>query len=159
MPLNRTESITRTKDHSSLHCFSGFSQSSTVVLSSIAVLWQFVASYGQSGLSFVISSRLKIEVKTFWSTSASPFCPMAPFSQPDVCLKETMTLADRLYNLQLIQEFCKDNLNDCCHFTLEDMLYASSTIKVLHHYHISCCICLFPDFMLADPFTYVAASR
>lgn len=55
---------------------------------------------------------------------------MAPFSHPDVCLKENMTLADRLYNLQLIQEFCKDNLNDCCHFTLEDMLYASAAIKV-----------------------------
>lgn len=41
-----------------------------------------------------------------------------------------MTLAERLSNLQLIQEFCKDNLNDCCHFSLEDLLYASSTIKV-----------------------------
>ncbi|TNN62046.1 Calmodulin-regulated spectrin-associated protein 2 [Liparis tanakae] len=47
----------------------------------------------------------------------------------DVCLKENMTLADRLYNLQLIQDFCKDNLNSCCHFSLEDMLYASSDIK------------------------------
>ncbi|XP_041862050.1 calmodulin-regulated spectrin-associated protein 2a isoform X4 [Melanotaenia boesemani] len=47
----------------------------------------------------------------------------------DIFLKENMTLADRLYNLQLIQDFCKDNLNNCCHFTLEDMLYASSTIK------------------------------
>ncbi|XP_034387174.1 calmodulin-regulated spectrin-associated protein 2a isoform X2 [Cyclopterus lumpus] len=47
----------------------------------------------------------------------------------DVCLKENMTLADRLYNLQLIQDFCKDNLNSCCHFSLEDMLYASSNIK------------------------------
>uniref|UniRef100_H3CXJ1 Calmodulin regulated spectrin-associated protein family, member 2a n=1 Tax=Tetraodon nigroviridis TaxID=99883 RepID=H3CXJ1_TETNG len=56
------------------------------------------------------------------------YCPQL-LQLSDVCLKETMTLADRLYNLQLIQEFCKDNLNDCCHFTLEDMLYASSTIK------------------------------
>ena len=56
---------------------------------------------------------------------------MAPSALPDVCLKENMTLADRLYNLQLIQDFCKDNLNSCCHFSLEDMLYASSAIKVL----------------------------
>uniref|UniRef100_A0A674NYD2 Calmodulin regulated spectrin-associated protein family, member 2a n=1 Tax=Takifugu rubripes TaxID=31033 RepID=A0A674NYD2_TAKRU len=56
------------------------------------------------------------------------YCPQL-LQLSDVCLKENMTLADRLYNLQLIQEFCKDNLNDCCHFTLEDMLYASSTIK------------------------------
>ncbi|XP_056270778.1 calmodulin-regulated spectrin-associated protein 2a isoform X1 [Pseudoliparis swirei] len=47
----------------------------------------------------------------------------------DVCLKENMTLTDRLSNLQLIQDFCKDNLNSCCHFSLEDMLYASSDIK------------------------------
>lgn len=56
---------------------------------------------------------------------------MAPSTFSDVCLKENMTLADRLYNLQLIQEFCKENLSNCCHFSLEDMLYASSTIKVL----------------------------
>ncbi|XP_028918042.1 calmodulin-regulated spectrin-associated protein 2 isoform X2 [Ornithorhynchus anatinus] len=47
----------------------------------------------------------------------------------DICLKETMSLADSLYNLQLIQEFCQEYLNQCCHFTLEDMLYASSSIK------------------------------
>lgn len=56
------------------------------------------------------------------------YCPqLLPLD--DVCLKENMTLADKLYNLQLIQDFCKDNLNSCCHFSLEDMLYASSTIK------------------------------
>ncbi|KAM7013203.1 calmodulin-regulated spectrin-associated protein 2a [Tautogolabrus adspersus] len=56
------------------------------------------------------------------------YCPeLLPLD--DVCLKENMTLADRLYNLQLIQDFCKDNLSSCCHFSLEDMLYASSTIK------------------------------
>lgn len=48
----------------------------------------------------------------------------------DICLKETMSLADSLYNLQLIQEFCQEYLNQCCHFTLEDMLYAASSIKV-----------------------------
>ncbi|XP_031431343.1 calmodulin-regulated spectrin-associated protein 2a isoform X3 [Clupea harengus] len=47
----------------------------------------------------------------------------------DICLKETMSLADSLYNLQLVQEFCKENLNSCCHFSLEDMLYASSSFK------------------------------
>ncbi|XP_057581713.1 calmodulin-regulated spectrin-associated protein 2 isoform X2 [Hippopotamus amphibius kiboko] len=47
----------------------------------------------------------------------------------DICLKEAMSLADSLYNLQLIQEFCQEHLNQCCHFTLEDMLYAASSIK------------------------------
>lgn len=41
-----------------------------------------------------------------------------------------MSLADSLYNLQLVQEFCKNNLNHCCHFSLEDMLYAHASIKV-----------------------------
>uniref|UniRef100_A0A671Z4X2 Calmodulin regulated spectrin-associated protein family, member 2a n=1 Tax=Sparus aurata TaxID=8175 RepID=A0A671Z4X2_SPAAU len=56
------------------------------------------------------------------------YCPQL-LQLDDVCLKENMTLADRLYNLQLVQDFCKDNLNSCCHFSLEDMLYASSAIK------------------------------
>ncbi|NXL31099.1 CAMP2 protein, partial [Glaucidium brasilianum] len=47
----------------------------------------------------------------------------------DICLKETMSLADSLYNLQLIQEFCQEYLNRCCHFSLEDMLYAASSVK------------------------------
>ncbi|XP_054645286.1 calmodulin-regulated spectrin-associated protein 2a isoform X2 [Dunckerocampus dactyliophorus] len=56
------------------------------------------------------------------------YCPqLLPLD--DVCLKENMTLADRLYNVQLIQDFCRDNLDSCCHFSVEDMLYASSTIK------------------------------
>ncbi|XP_040911058.1 calmodulin-regulated spectrin-associated protein 2 isoform X1 [Toxotes jaculatrix] len=56
------------------------------------------------------------------------YCPQA-VKLEDICLKETMSLADSLYNLQLVQEFCKNNLNHCCHFSLEDMLYAHASIK------------------------------
>ncbi|XP_015211060.2 calmodulin-regulated spectrin-associated protein 2a isoform X2 [Lepisosteus oculatus] len=69
------------------------------------------------------------------STDGSALAALIHFYCPeivkleDICLKETMSLADSLYNLQLIQEFCQENLNRCCHFTLEDMLYASSSIK------------------------------
>ncbi|XP_061540332.1 calmodulin-regulated spectrin-associated protein 2a isoform X2 [Phycodurus eques] len=56
------------------------------------------------------------------------YCPQL-LSLDDVCLKQNMTLADRLHNVQLIQDFCRDNLEGCCHFSLEDMLYASSTLK------------------------------
>ncbi|XP_028296620.1 calmodulin-regulated spectrin-associated protein 2 isoform X3 [Gouania willdenowi] len=56
------------------------------------------------------------------------YCPQAVRLE-DVCLKETMSLADCLYNLQLVQEFCRKNLNHCCHFSLEDMLYAHASIK------------------------------
>ncbi|XP_076456388.1 calmodulin-regulated spectrin-associated protein 1-like [Babylonia areolata] len=42
----------------------------------------------------------------------------------DVCLKENMAIADSLYNLRLIQSFCKDCLSpQCFHFTYEDLLY------------------------------------
>ncbi|XP_061776177.1 calmodulin-regulated spectrin-associated protein 2 isoform X1 [Nerophis ophidion] len=56
------------------------------------------------------------------------YCPQTVRLE-DVCLKETMSLADSLYNLQLVQEFCRSNLNRCCHFSLEDMLYAHASIK------------------------------
>ncbi|XP_061551285.1 calmodulin-regulated spectrin-associated protein 2 isoform X3 [Phycodurus eques] len=56
------------------------------------------------------------------------YCPQAVRLE-DICLKEIMSLADSLYNLQLVQEFCRANLNHCCHFSLEDMLYAHSSIK------------------------------
>ncbi|XP_029473557.1 calmodulin-regulated spectrin-associated protein 2 isoform X3 [Rhinatrema bivittatum] len=56
------------------------------------------------------------------------YCPDI-VKMEDICLKETMSLADSLYNLQLIQEFSQEYLNCCCHFTLEDMLYASSSVK------------------------------
>ncbi|KAM4552815.1 calmodulin-regulated spectrin-associated protein 2 isoform 3-T3 [Odontesthes bonariensis] len=56
------------------------------------------------------------------------YCPQAVRLE-DICLKETMSLADSLYNLQLVQEFCRNNLNHCCHFSLEDLLYAHASIK------------------------------
>ncbi|KAL1765127.1 calmodulin-regulated spectrin-associated protein 2 isoform X2 [Sigmodon hispidus] len=56
------------------------------------------------------------------------YCP-GVIHLEDVCLKETMSLADSLHNLQLIQQFCQEYLNHCCHFTLEDMIYPASSIK------------------------------
>lgn len=56
------------------------------------------------------------------------YCPQA-IRLEDICLKEAMSLADSLYNLQLVQDFCTNNLNHCCHFSLEDMLYAHASVK------------------------------
>ncbi|CAL9688792.1 unnamed protein product [Knipowitschia caucasica] len=56
------------------------------------------------------------------------YCPQA-VALEDICLKESMSLADSLYNLQLVQDFCSNNLNHCCHFSLEDLLYAHASIK------------------------------
>ncbi|MGH0155681.1 UNVERIFIED_CONTAM: hypothetical protein FKN15_029688 [Acipenser sinensis] len=47
----------------------------------------------------------------------------------DVCLKETMSVADSLYNLQLIQEFCQECLGSCCPLALEDLLYTPPVLK------------------------------
>lgn len=50
-----------------------------------------------------------------------------------------MSLSDSLCNLQLIQDFCQEYLNRCCHFTLEDMLHAASSIKVRANHALSVC--------------------
>ncbi|XP_053184018.1 calmodulin-regulated spectrin-associated protein 3-like [Scomber japonicus] len=56
------------------------------------------------------------------------YCPsLLPLE--DVCLKDTMSVADSLYNLQLIKEFCESSLQSCCPLPLEDLLYAP---PVLH---------------------------
>ncbi|XP_034043540.1 calmodulin-regulated spectrin-associated protein 3-like isoform X2 [Thalassophryne amazonica] len=56
------------------------------------------------------------------------YCPgILPLE--DVCLKDTMSVADRLYNLQLIREFCESSLQSCCPLAVEDLLY---TPPVLH---------------------------
>uniref|UniRef100_A0A8B9H1H7 Calmodulin regulated spectrin-associated protein family, member 3 n=1 Tax=Astyanax mexicanus TaxID=7994 RepID=A0A8B9H1H7_ASTMX len=48
----------------------------------------------------------------------------------DICMKDSMSLADSLYNLQLIREFCDSCLKSCCHLVLEDMLYNPPELQV-----------------------------
>ncbi|XP_074553513.1 calmodulin-regulated spectrin-associated protein 3 isoform X2 [Halichoeres trimaculatus] len=48
----------------------------------------------------------------------------------DVCMKETLSVADSLYNLQFIREFCDSCLRSCCHLALEDFLYAPQELQV-----------------------------
>ncbi|KAG7265023.1 hypothetical protein CRUP_007242 [Coryphaenoides rupestris] len=47
-----------------------------------------------------------------------------------VCLKDTMSVADSLYNLHLIKEFCESRLQSCCPLAVEDMLYAPPALHV-----------------------------
>ncbi|XP_071772967.1 calmodulin-regulated spectrin-associated protein 3 isoform X3 [Centroberyx gerrardi] len=47
----------------------------------------------------------------------------------DVCMKESMSVADSLYNLQFIREFCDSCLKSCCPLTLEDMLYTPQELQ------------------------------
>ncbi|XP_077382867.1 calmodulin-regulated spectrin-associated protein 3 isoform X2 [Festucalex cinctus] len=48
----------------------------------------------------------------------------------DVCMKETMSAADSLYNLQVIREFCNSCLKSCCHLALEDVLYTPEELRL-----------------------------
>lgn len=48
----------------------------------------------------------------------------------DVCLKDTMSVADSVYNLQLIREFCGSSLQSCCPLAVEDLLYAPPPLLV-----------------------------
>ncbi|XP_076838811.1 calmodulin-regulated spectrin-associated protein 3 isoform X2 [Brachyhypopomus gauderio] len=57
------------------------------------------------------------------------YCPQI-LPLEDVCLKDTMTVADSLYNLQLVREFCDGSLKSCCPLVLEDLLYAPPLLRV-----------------------------
>ncbi|XP_068778928.1 calmodulin-regulated spectrin-associated protein 3 isoform X2 [Struthio camelus] len=57
------------------------------------------------------------------------YCPDA-LRLEDVCLKETMSVADSLYNLQLIQDFCTQYLGTRCPLALEDLLYMPPALKI-----------------------------
>ncbi|KAA8585239.1 calmodulin-regulated spectrin-associated protein 3 isoform X3 [Etheostoma spectabile] len=48
----------------------------------------------------------------------------------DVCMKESMSVADSLYNLQFIHEFCDSCLKSCCHLALEDILYTPQELQL-----------------------------
>ncbi|XP_053710853.1 calmodulin-regulated spectrin-associated protein 3-like isoform X2 [Synchiropus splendidus] len=57
------------------------------------------------------------------------YCPgLLPLE--DVCLKDTMSVADSVYNLQLIREFCESTLHNCCPLQLEDLLYAPALLHM-----------------------------
>ncbi|XP_039895813.1 calmodulin-regulated spectrin-associated protein 3 isoform X3 [Simochromis diagramma] len=48
----------------------------------------------------------------------------------DVCMKDSMSVADSLYNLQFIREFCDSCLKSCCHLALEDMFYTPQELQM-----------------------------
>lgn len=57
-------------------------------------------------------------------------CDPLPPPFPDVCLKEPMSVADSLYNLQLLQDFCARRLGGGCPLALEDLLYMPPALRV-----------------------------
>ncbi|XP_029946343.1 calmodulin-regulated spectrin-associated protein 3 isoform X3 [Salarias fasciatus] len=74
------------------------------------------------------------EVKDLYSGCAVAavihyYCP-GLLRLEDVCMKEAMSAADSLYNLQIIREFCDSCLKNCCHLALEDMLYTPQELQI-----------------------------
>ncbi|XP_026209701.1 calmodulin-regulated spectrin-associated protein 1a isoform X2 [Anabas testudineus] len=47
----------------------------------------------------------------------------------DICLKEVPSIADSVYNIQLIKEFSNEYLNNCFYLKPEDMLYSPPVLK------------------------------
>ncbi|XP_063051102.1 calmodulin-regulated spectrin-associated protein 1-B isoform X2 [Engraulis encrasicolus] len=56
------------------------------------------------------------------------YCPNV-MKLDDICLKEVTSIADSLYNIQLLREFSSEYLNKGFYLTLEDMLYAPLVLK------------------------------
>lgn len=48
----------------------------------------------------------------------------------DVCLKEVPSIADSIYNIQLLKEFSNEYLNKCFYMKPEDMLYSPPVLRV-----------------------------
>ncbi|XP_053574066.1 calmodulin-regulated spectrin-associated protein 3 [Bombina bombina] len=57
------------------------------------------------------------------------YCP-AELRLQDVCLKDTMSVADSLYNLQIVREFYTQHLLPSCPLSLEDLLYVPPVLRV-----------------------------
>ncbi|KAJ8286573.1 hypothetical protein GJAV_G00040720 [Gymnothorax javanicus] len=56
------------------------------------------------------------------------YCPEL-MKLEDICLKEVTSIADSLYNIQLLKEFANEYLNKSFYLTTEDMLYAPLVLK------------------------------
>lgn len=48
----------------------------------------------------------------------------------DICLKEVPSIADSVYNIQLLREFSNEYLNKCFYLNPEDVLYSPPVLKV-----------------------------
>ncbi|XP_061178757.1 calmodulin-regulated spectrin-associated protein 1-B-like isoform X1 [Saccostrea echinata] len=57
------------------------------------------------------------------------YCPSA-LSQQDICLKSNVGIADSLYNLRLVKEFCDNYIpGKVFHLTYEDFLYMHNNLR------------------------------
>ncbi|XP_059192872.1 calmodulin-regulated spectrin-associated protein 1-B isoform X2 [Centropristis striata] len=61
-------------------------------------------------------------------TVVNYYCPDL-MKLEDICLKEVPSIADSLYNIQLLKEFASEYLNKSFYLTTEDMLYSPLVLK------------------------------
>lgn len=61
-------------------------------------------------------------------TVVNYYCPDL-MKLEDICLKEVPSIADSLYNIQLLKEFANEYLNKSFYLTTEDMLYSPLVLK------------------------------
>ncbi|XP_037633914.1 calmodulin-regulated spectrin-associated protein 1-B isoform X3 [Sebastes umbrosus] len=61
-------------------------------------------------------------------TVVNYYCPDL-MKLEDICLKEVPSIADSLYNIQLLKEFASEYLNKGFYLTTEDMLYSPLVLK------------------------------
>ncbi|XP_056232530.1 calmodulin-regulated spectrin-associated protein 1-B isoform X3 [Seriola aureovittata] len=61
-------------------------------------------------------------------TVVNYYCPDL-MKLEDICLKEVPSIADSLYNIQLLREFANEYLNKSFYLTTEDMLYSPLVLK------------------------------
>ncbi|KAM6902080.1 calmodulin-regulated spectrin-associated protein 1a [Xenentodon cancila] len=61
-------------------------------------------------------------------TSIHFYCPEI-IRLEDICLKEVLSIADSLYNIQLLKEFSNEYLNRCFYLKPEDLLYSPPVLK------------------------------
>ncbi|KAM4720354.1 calmodulin-regulated spectrin-associated protein 1a isoform 2-T2 [Anableps anableps] len=56
------------------------------------------------------------------------YCPEV-IRLEDICLKEVPSIADSVYNIQLLKEFSNEYLNKCFYLNPEDLLYSPPVLK------------------------------
>uniref|UniRef100_A0A3B3WRR4 Calmodulin regulated spectrin-associated protein 1a n=1 Tax=Poecilia mexicana TaxID=48701 RepID=A0A3B3WRR4_9TELE len=56
------------------------------------------------------------------------YCPEV-VKLEDICLKEVPSIADSMYNIQLLKEFSNEYLNECFFLNPEDLLYSPPVLK------------------------------
>ncbi|XP_075063080.1 calmodulin-regulated spectrin-associated protein 3 [Mixophyes fleayi] len=76
-----------------------------------------------------VSSMRDLSNGSALASTVHYYCP-AELRLQDVCLKDTMSVADSIYNLLLVRGFYEQHLPPSCPLSLEDLLYVPTALRV-----------------------------